>query len=225
MENGDQQLLLTTIQMLEVIKEALPTMAGRALKMTPWAWEGEEVEVMVWGVSLEAGAALEEARVVERAPEADPAQTEMLTSQKEETAEKVPHQYCQLCLGLIWIQGFCPTLDGDRRPYGRTPPGMSLLPLPISTRVPEVMKENMAVEEAPDGEQQRRQLPPRPLEVGGVGQAAQAQVQEALVGESDQPLAGTAKAQQVEVVGRATGMMEPTTRGATATPVIPGAIT
>lgn len=45
---GDRQLLVTTIQMLEVIKEALPTMAGRAWRMTPWAWEveGEEVEAM-----------------------------------------------------------------------------------------------------------------------------------------------------------------------------------
>lgn len=49
MENGDQQLLVTTSQMLEVIKEALPTMAGRAWRMTPWAWveQGEEVEAMV----------------------------------------------------------------------------------------------------------------------------------------------------------------------------------
>lgn len=73
MENGDQQLLVTTIQMLEVIKEALPTMAGKAWRMTPWAWEVEEVEAMGWVVSLEAGVALEEAREVEKAPVADPA--------------------------------------------------------------------------------------------------------------------------------------------------------
>lgn len=92
MENGDQQLLVTTFQMLEVIKEALPTMAGRAWKMMPWAWEaeGEEAEAMAWGVSLEAGVALEEVREVERALEADPAQIETAASQKGETAEKPP---------------------------------------------------------------------------------------------------------------------------------------
>lgn len=92
MENGDQQLLVTTFQMLEVIKEALPTMAGRAWKMTPWAWEaeGEEAEAMAWGVSLEAGVALEEVREVERALEADPAQIETAASQKGETAESPP---------------------------------------------------------------------------------------------------------------------------------------
>lgn len=91
MANGVQQLLLT-IQMLEVIKEALLTMAGRAWRMTPWGWEGEgeEVEAMACRVSLEAGVALEEVREVERAPEADPVLTETAASQKEETAEKVP---------------------------------------------------------------------------------------------------------------------------------------
>lgn len=91
MENGDQQLLVIAIQMLEVIKEALPTMAGRAWRMTPWALEeqGEEVEAMAWGMSLEAGVALEEVREVARAPEAGPAQTEKAASQKGETAEKL----------------------------------------------------------------------------------------------------------------------------------------
>lgn len=94
MENGDQQLLVTTIQMLEVIKEALPTMAGRAWRMTPWAWEaeGEEVEAMAWGVSLVVGVALEEVREAERAPEADPAQTET-ASQKGGIAEKLTILY------------------------------------------------------------------------------------------------------------------------------------
>lgn len=168
MENGDQQLLVTTIQMLEVRKETLPTMAGRAWRMTPWAWEveGEEVEAMAWGVSLEAGVALEEVRAVERAPEADPAQTETAASQKGETAEKVPilHLYYQLWPGPMWTQGFCPTLGGVRHPYGRTLPGMSILLLTISPRVPEEMKESTAAE-AHAGAQQHRQLPPRPLEV------------------------------------------------------------
>lgn len=62
------------------------------------------------------------------------------------------------------------------------------------------------------------------LQVGGVGQAAQAQVQEVLAGESGQPLGGTAKFQQVEEVGRVAGMKDPATRGATTT-VTPGAIT
>lgn len=100
---------------------------------------------------------------------------------------------------------------------------MSLLLLTISTRVPGETKESIAVE-APAGAQQHRQLLPRPLEVGEVGQAAQAQVQEVQAGESDQPLVGTAKSQQVEV-DRVAGMMDPTTREATATPVTPGAIT
>lgn len=90
MENGDQQLLESTIQMLEVIKEALPTMAGRAWRMTPWAWEGEEVEATAWEVSLQGGVAQEEVREVERAPEVDPAQRGRVASQKGETVEKVP---------------------------------------------------------------------------------------------------------------------------------------
>lgn len=107
MESGDHQLLVTTIQMLEVIKEARLTMAGRAWRMTPWAWEEvvvvvEEEEATAWGVSLEAGVDLEEVREAERAPEADPAQTEMAARQKGEIAEKVcPLQRCQLCPGLI----------------------------------------------------------------------------------------------------------------------------
>lgn len=135
--------------------------------MTPWAWEveGGEVEAMAWGVSLEAGVALEEVRGAGRAPVAVPAQTEITANQKGEIAERVPHQYCQLCPGLIWTQGFCPTLDGDKRPYGRTLLGMSLLLQTISTRVPEETKESRTVE-ALAGAQQHRQLPPRPLEVG-----------------------------------------------------------
>lgn len=62
------------------------------------------------------------------------------------------------------------------------------------------------------------------LQVGEVGQAAQALVQEVQAGESDQPLVGTAKSQRVEV-DRVAGKMDPTTREATATPVTPGAIT
>lgn len=57
-----------------------------------------------------------------------------------------------------------------------------------------------------------------------MGRAAQAQVQEDLAGETEQPLGGTAKAQRVEEEGRVAGMMDPATRGA-ATPVTPGAIT
>lgn len=100
---------------------------------------------------------------------------------------------------------------------------MSLLLLTISTRVPEEMKESI-VAEAPGGAQLHRQLPPRPLEVGGVGRAAQAQVQEDLAGEIEHLLGGTAKAQRAEGVGRVAGTMVPATRGAT-TPVTPGAIT
>lgn len=100
---------------------------------------------------------------------------------------------------------------------------MSILLLTINTRVPEETKESIAAE-VPAGAQQHRQLPLRPLEVGGVGQAAQAQVQEVLAGESGQPLGGTAKFQQVEEVGRVAGMKDPATRGATTT-VTPGAIT
>lgn len=99
---------------------------------------------------------------------------------------------------------------------------MSILQLTIGTKLPEETKESM-VAEAPDGAQQHRQLPPRPPEVGGVGRAAQAQVQEVLVGESGRPLGGTIKAQQVEEVGRIAGTMDPATRGATT--VTPGAIT
>lgn len=122
----------------------------------------------------------------------------------------------------MWTRGFCPTLDGDRRPYGRTPPGMSTLQLTNSSKVPET-KESIAAE-APDGAHQHRQLLPRPLEVGGVGRAAQAQVQEVLAGGTGQPLGGTAKAQQVEEAGRVAGTMDPATRGAT-TAATPGAIT
>lgn len=101
---------------------------------------------------------------------------------------------------------------------------MSLLLLKISNRVLEETKESLAVE-APAGAQHRRQLPPRPLEVGGAGRAAQAQVQEVLAGENDQTLGGTAKSQRVEAVDRVAGTVDPTTRGATTTPVTPGAIT
>lgn len=211
--------------MLEVIKEALPTMAGRAWRMTPWEWEEEEVEVMAWGVSLEAGVALEEVREAQKALEADPAQTETSASQKGEIEEKLSilQQYYQLCPRPMWTRGFCPTLDGDRRPYDRTPLGMSILLLTIGTKVPEEMRESRAAE-APDGAQQHRQLPPRPPEVGGVGRAAQAQVREVPAGESGQPLGGTAKSQQVEEVDRVAGTMDPATRGAPTT-VTPGAIT
>lgn len=57
-----------------------------------------------------------------------------------------------------------------------------------------------------------------------MGRAAQAQVQEDLAGESDQPLGGTTKSLRVEEVGRVAGTMDPATREAT-TPVTPGAIT
>ena len=63
------------------------------------------------------------------------------------------------------------------------------------------------------------------LQVGGVGQAAQAQVQEVLAGENDKTLGGTAKSQQVEEVGRVVGMMDPAIREAATPPVTPGAIT
>ena len=59
-------------------------------------------------------------------------------------------------------------------------------------------------------------------QVGGVGRAAQAPVQEVLAGESDRPLGGTTN--RVEEVGRAAGTTAPATRGA-ATTVTPGAIT
>lgn len=62
------------------------------------------------------------------------------------------------------------------------------------------------------------------LQVGEVGQAAQAQVQGVLAGESDQPLGGTAKCQRVGEVDKVAGTMDPATREAT-TPVTPGAIT
>lgn len=213
--------------MLEVIKEALPTMAGRAWRMTPWEWEvEEEEEAMAWGVSLEAGVALEEVREAQRAPEANPAQTETAASKKGEIAENLSillQQYNQMCPRPMWTQGSCPTLDGDRRPYGRTPPGMSILLLTIGKKVPVETRESRAAE-APDGAQQHRQLPPRPLEVGGVDQAAQALVQEVLAGENGQPLGVTAKAQRVEQVGRVAGTMDLATRGAPTT-VTPGAIT
>lgn len=101
---------------------------------------------------------------------------------------------------------------------------MSILLLTISTRVPEEMKESI-VAEAPAGAQQPLQLPPRALEAGGVGQAAQVQTQEDLAGVSkDQPLGGTAKAHRMEEVGRVAGMMDPATRVVTTT-VTPGATT
>lgn len=101
---------------------------------------------------------------------------------------------------------------------------MSVLLLTISTRLQEETKENI-VAEAPAGAQQQRQLPPRPLEAGGVGQAAQVQIQEVLAGESrDQPLGGTAKPHKTEEVGRVAGMMDPATRVVTTT-VTPGATT
>lgn len=99
---------------------------------------------------------------------------------------------------------------------------MSTLLLTNSTKVPEEMKESMAAE-APDGAQQHRQLPPRPMQVGGLGRAAQARVQEVLAGESGQLLDGTTKSQRVEEVDRVAGMMDPATKGATTT-VTPGAI-
>lgn len=84
MESGHQQPPLTTTQMLEVIKEALPTMAGKAWRMTPWAWEEPEgEEAMAQGASREGGVALGEVREAVRVQEADPAQTEMAASQKE----------------------------------------------------------------------------------------------------------------------------------------------
>lgn len=171
------QRLVTTLQMLEVTKEALLTMAGKAWRMTPWEWEEqwEAVEAMAWGVSQEAGVALGEAREAVRAPEAVLAQTERASRQRGEGAEKAPilHQYYHFWSGLKWTRGSCPTLDGDRRPYGRTLPGMSILQITIRTRAPGEMKESLAVE-APAGAKRHRQLPPRHLEAGVVGQAAQA---------------------------------------------------
>lgn len=53
------------------------------------------------------------------------------------------------------------------------------------------------------------------LQVGGVGQANQALMWEVLAGESrDHHLGGTAKSQQVELVGRVAGMIVPTTKEA-----------
>lgn len=118
-------------------------------------------------------------------------------------------------------RGFCPTLDGGRRPYDRTLPGMSVLQT-VSAKVPEETKENTAVEPLA-GAQQHQQLPPRPLEVGGVGLAVQALIQEVLAGEiRDKPLGGTAKSQRVEEVGRVAGKRDLATRGAPPT-VTPGA--
>lgn len=57
-----------------------------------------------------------------------------------------------------------------------------------------------------------------------MGLATQVQVLEVLVGESDQPLGGTVKPQQVEEVDRVAGMKALATRVA-ATPVTPGSIT
>lgn len=84
MDNGDQQLL-ATLQILQVTKERLPAMAGRAWRMMPWVWE--EAEVRVWQTSLEVGVVLEEVREAPRALEADPALTE--NSKKEEIAGKL----------------------------------------------------------------------------------------------------------------------------------------
>lgn len=176
---------------------------------------------MAWGVLPQAGVALEEVKEAERVPEADPAQTETAASQKEEIAEKLSvlqqqYQLCQRWPRPTWTRGSCPTLDGDRRPYGRTPPGMSILLLTNDSKHPEETKESRAAE-APDGAQGHRQLPPRPLEVGGMGRAAQAQ-------ETGRPLGGTTKPQRVQEVDRAAGTMDPAIGGATAT-VTPGAIT
>lgn len=55
---------------------------------------------MAWGTSLAAGVALEEVREAERAPEADPAQTETLANKKE-TVEKEPILQCQLWSALM----------------------------------------------------------------------------------------------------------------------------
>lgn len=158
-------------------------------------------------MSLEVGVGLEEVREVEKALEVDPAQTEMEASKKEETEEKLPflNQSHQLLPRPMWIHGFCPTLGGVRLPYGRTTPGMSILLLTSSSRVPEEMKESKAVE-APAGAQHHRLLPPRHPEAGEVGRAAQVQIQEVLAGEiRDKPLGGTAKSQPVEEVGRVAG--------------------
>lgn len=101
---------------------------------------------------------------------------------------------------------------------------MSTPLLSINTRVPEEMKESM-VAEALAGAQHHRQLPPRRLEVGGVGQAPQAQILEVLAGESrDQPLGGTAKFHQMLEVGRGAGMTDPAIRVVTTT-ATPGATT
>lgn len=135
--------------------------------MTPWAWEeAVEAEAIARPVSLEAGVALEGVKEAERAPEADPAPTETAASQKEEIAEKlsVLLQLNQLCPRATWTRGFCPTLDGDRHPYDRTPPGTSIrLPI-IDSKDTEETKGSTAAE-APDGEQEHRQLPLRPPEV------------------------------------------------------------
>lgn len=221
MESGDQQLPVTTIQMVGVIKEAPPTMAGRAWRMTLWAWEveGQEEEATPWEMSLEAGVAQEEVKEAEKALEDVPAQTE---TRKEGTEKKQSRlQCCRSCPGMMWIQGFCPTLDGDRRPLGSTPPGMSIL-LTVSSRVvPEGMIGSQTVE-ALAGAQQHQQHLPSPLEVGVVGRA---QVQEALAGESSQPLDGTANPQQQQELDRVAGMMDPATKLAATAAVTPGATT
>lgn len=113
----------------------------------------------------------------------------------------------------MWTQGFCPTLDGVRRPYGRTLPGMSVLQI----RFPEEMKESLV--QAPTGAQQHRQLLLRHQEAGAVGQATLAWTQGVLAGESrGQPLVGTTKSSQMEEVGRVAGKMDPAIKVATLTP-------
>lgn len=95
-QTGNGELLVTTVQKQEFNKEVLPTMVGKAWRMTLWEWEERDlvVEAKAWEASLEAGAALEEAKEVAKAPEADPAQTETTISPEEGAAGKatIPRQ-------------------------------------------------------------------------------------------------------------------------------------
>lgn len=63
-----------------------------------------------------AGVVLGEVKGVGRALVAAQAQTERAVNQKVEIDERSLQLYSQLCPELMWTQGFCQTLDGDRRP-------------------------------------------------------------------------------------------------------------
>lgn len=146
-----------------IIKKEMPaTVAGRAWRMTPLAWE--EAEATAWGVWPVSGVALEEAKGVEKAQEAGPAQTGTLASPKVAFAGRAPLQCCQFCPEASWTQEFCPTAGGGRRPFVRTALGM-FLPQTTSNRGPESRKESRAVEILV-GAPRRQQPPPNCLEGG-----------------------------------------------------------